>query len=429
MLRDLIIDDDDDVPPAASKSSRQSPVPAGRKAAERAAPVPEPDFAMYQDEPKSQLGGTVVFPIPIYNAKTPQTVGRVNEVSEKEILAVGVSCRKGDAGVFVVKPEAFGPIKTFKFAARCQWVKDETGENVAALKITQMADTDKEQLGKGYRDAHHLTRRNRLGSLSGRGLIQYVLRPAGWQQKQHAYEFNGYESQGNTNGSGTLCVGEAATALLDLSGLDLALAGLWYLKGGANNGWIYGRQQPWAALFDFGNIPTLVLAFGALLVYARKTLRGHETMVTKACLVVILTVVLGPGLIVNGILKPHWGRHRPREITAFGGTADYRRAWEPTLSDKGHSFTCGHCSMAFAVSSGVAFYPVSPLLGVGTLVGGLVLRCRHEHSQNCARRALPLRRHLVRRNCAHADFRSLLPCVQNTQNARPVSPLIIGGQD
>ncbi len=151
VLRDLIIDDIDDVPILAkddSKPVRRAPVAAGPRAGETSGPPPEPDFAVYQEAPKPQLGGTVVFPIPIFNAKTPQTVGRVYDVSEKKILAVGVSCRKGDAGVFVVKPEAFGPIRSFKFAARCQWVKDETGEHVAALEITQMADADMEQLRK-----------------------------------------------------------------------------------------------------------------------------------------------------------------------------------------------------------------------------------------------------------------------------------------
>lgn len=37
--------------------------------------------------------------------------------------------------------------------------------------------------------------------------------------------------------------------------------------------------------------------------------------------------VLGPGLIVNGILKRFWGRARPFQIEEFGGTASFTKAW------------------------------------------------------------------------------------------------------
>lgn len=37
----------------------------------------------------------------------------------------------------------------------------------------------------------------------------------------------------------------------------------------------------------------------------------------------LLAMVLGPGLVVNLLLKNNWGRARPRNITQFGGTADF----------------------------------------------------------------------------------------------------------
>ncbi len=178
-------------------------------------------------------------------------------------------------------------------------------------------------------------------------------------------------SKGTLIALGLFAVGVVTTVVLDLSGRDLEWTKLFYLAGGADGGWIYGRQQPWATLYDYGNIPTIILAVVAFPVYAISKLRRRETIESRACLVVVLTVILGPGLIVNAILKPHWGRPRPCEIRAFGGSSDYCRVWEPTLSTEGHSFTCGHCSMAFALSSGIAFYPVSPLFGVATLVGGV----------------------------------------------------------
>ena len=91
----------------------------------------------------------------------------------------------------------------------------------------------------------------------------------------------------------------------------------------------------------------------------------------KSCLVVILTVALGPGLLVNGILKPYWGRPRPADITAMGGTQEYHKVWIPAGVKGGKSFPCGHCSMGFSLTSVAAFYPLHPVLSVCALAGGV----------------------------------------------------------
>ncbi|MGQ0455968.1 MAG: phosphatase PAP2 family protein, partial [Hyphomicrobium sp.] len=38
---------------------------------------------------------------------------------------------------------------------------------------------------------------------------------------------------------------------------------------------------------------------------------------------------IGPGIVVNLILKEHWGRSRPEAMEAFGGTAHYTSPWWP----------------------------------------------------------------------------------------------------
>ena len=42
--------------------------------------------------------------------------------------------------------------------------------------------------------------------------------------------------------------------------------------------------------------------------------------------IALLSLLLGPGLIVNGILKEHWGRPRPINTLDFGGTLDFMQA-------------------------------------------------------------------------------------------------------
>ncbi len=62
----------------------------------------------------------------------------------------------------------------------------------------------------------------------------------------------------------------------------------------------------------------------------------------------------GPGLLVNGILKPLWGRARPDAVAEFGGMARFTPAW--AISDQCQadcSFVSGE--MAGAVALAVLF--------------------------------------------------------------------------
>ena len=66
----------------------------------------------------------------------------------------------------------------------------------------------------------------------------------------------------------------------------------------------------------------------------------------KVVLYLMLVLAIAPGIIVNDILKDHWGRARPAETTIFGGTKQFTPAF--ILSDQeGNSFSCGHASGAF----------------------------------------------------------------------------------
>jgi lipid A 4'-phosphatase len=50
----------------------------------------------------------------------------------------------------------------------------------------------------------------------------------------------------------------------------------------------------------------------------------------RASILMVSTLALGPGLIVNLVLKDHWGRPRPGQIDVFGGTAPYVDVWQIT---------------------------------------------------------------------------------------------------
>lgn len=70
----------------------------------------------------------------------------------------------------------------------------------------------------------------------------------------------------------------------------------------------------------------------------------------KPALVVVLTMIVGCGLITHAMLKDYWGRPRPKQIEQFGGSQTYKAVWQPNFfhqTEPSKSFVCGHCSVGF----------------------------------------------------------------------------------
>jgi lipid A 4'-phosphatase len=58
-------------------------------------------------------------------------------------------------------------------------------------------------------------------------------------------------------------------------------------------------------------------------------------------------LLVGPGLLVNGLLKEHWGRPRPIATDLFGGEAPFQKAWVISdWCDRNCSFVSGEASSA-----------------------------------------------------------------------------------
>lgn len=78
----------------------------------------------------------------------------------------------------------------------------------------------------------------------------------------------------------------------------------------------------------------------------------------RAIVFLITTLVLGPGLLVNVMLKDHWGRPRPIEVTQFGGSDHYVTWWDPRgTCDKNCSFVSGDVAGAFWTLAPAALTP------------------------------------------------------------------------
>ena len=134
------------------------------------------------------------------------------------------------------------------------------------------------------------------------------------------------------------------TILFRVFDLDIAIQRHFYSGSG---GWIFKNSPPWKLLYDYGNIPALLLSVSALLLLTVSFFRKSLIKYRKIFLFMILVMALGPGLIINSILKDNWGRPRPRDIVEFDGNYQYEKILEIDPSSKGKSFPCGHASMGF----------------------------------------------------------------------------------
>lgn len=78
----------------------------------------------------------------------------------------------------------------------------------------------------------------------------------------------------------------------------------------------------------------------------------------RAVLFLIATMALGPGLLVNVVLKEHWGRPRPIDVTQFGGEHQYVRWWDPRGDCPSNcSFVSGDVSGAYWTLAPAALTP------------------------------------------------------------------------
>lgn len=127
--------------------------------------------------------------------------------------------------------------------------------------------------------------------------------------------------------------------------LDMAVSALFYNStAGFGDGSVafavreIGRLAEWAA----------ALALAAPLVVKFLAPESRLLVPPRASLFALAALAIGPGLIVNGILKQFWGRARPREIIEFGGDAGFSPAW--WISDacgQNCSFVSGEAAAAF----------------------------------------------------------------------------------
>jgi len=133
------------------------------------------------------------------------------------------------------------------------------------------------------------------------------------------------------------------TPVLILTGADLKAQALLFDSGS----WLLGGHPVVTALYKYGTYPAVLLAAAAIIIFGAGFMNSGLRQYRKAALALMLVIGLGPGLVINVILKNYTGRPRPREVEEFGGKWQFKNVFEFGKPGMGHSFPCGHCSMGF----------------------------------------------------------------------------------
>jgi lipid A 4'-phosphatase len=132
-------------------------------------------------------------------------------------------------------------------------------------------------------------------------------------------------------------------------GIDLAAAALWYREG---EGFHLARSAYARAWYvGIPLVRTWLIAPGAAALLAIWLVRRRLPfgIAPRALALVLLTIVLGWGMLVNGALKNHVGRARPDEVTRFGGAQAFTPAFVPADEcARNCSFVSGHAAFVFA---------------------------------------------------------------------------------
>ena len=105
-------------------------------------------------------------------------------------------------------------------------------------------------------------------------------------------------------------------------------------------------------LWIYQSVEIVSIAWGALSVLLlaavwirKKNLFGLST---KHLIFLLAALAIGPGLIVNLVLKDNWGRARPYDVIQFGGASAFTPAFVISGEcDKNCAFVSGHAAMGF----------------------------------------------------------------------------------
>ena len=134
-------------------------------------------------------------------------------------------------------------------------------------------------------------------------------------------------------------------------GIDLGVSSLFYTPA---KGFVLGSRSSTKVLpfvprvtIVFVNL-LLLLLIGNLVAWWRDRQSTAHLQSIQRTLFLLLTLILGPGLLINVILKNQTGRTRPNRVETFGGNRQFTPAFVTNGACKSNcSFVSGDASMGY----------------------------------------------------------------------------------
>ncbi|MBF0318240.1 MAG: phosphatase PAP2 family protein [Nitrospirae bacterium] len=172
-------------------------------------------------------------------------------------------------------------------------------------------------------------------------------------------------------------VASIATVIFLKTPLDIEIEGYFYGASSSKTTWFLAKRFPWKQLYYYASVPAALVAAASIVALILGYIKDKYAKYRLYSIFLILSLVIGPGLLVNLAFKNYWGRPRPVEIKAFGGTWDYQQVLQKGKGGRGKSFPSGHASVGYYF---LAFYFIfrrrkralahlSIALAYGTLIG------------------------------------------------------------
>ena len=145
----------------------------------------------------------------------------------------------------------------------------------------------------------------------------------------------------------------AATVPFWLGDLDLQFAGHFALpsQDAGISSWPHENDLLWRFFYRAAPILVGILGLGGLSMAFAGLVHERWLYLRPMGLYLLLTVALGPGLLVNALGKEYAGRPRPRQLINFGGELPYLPPFKFGKPGEGKSFPCGHCSVGFSFAA------------------------------------------------------------------------------
>ena len=163
----------------------------------------------------------------------------------------------------------------------------------------------------------------------------------------------------------------AATTAISLIGpnIDVAIAGLFF---DPTTHRFVGIANPYLIpLRDNGSV-AIVTGIGVVILGVMRLLPWRLPGIPpRNAIALTLALIVGPGLLVNGLLKVHYGRPRPIEVTQFGGDLKFVDWWNPNGACEGNcSFMSGEGTTAVWMLGPAMLVP-PPWRGLAIAAAGL----------------------------------------------------------